>query len=252
MHYLLGNWKMYLGFEESIELARQLQDKNLPDEIVSAIFPNPVSFCKIEQILSNSEFGIGAQNVAWTPKGAYTGATSAYLYNQAGAEYALVGHSERRHIFGESNQATAKKVSACIEEGITPILCIGETKKELDGGDRELVLGEQISQVFEHGDISQEQLKEVIIGYEPVWAISGSGEGKACTPEKVMEINSWIKEKITQYTESEPNVVYGGSVDEENILSYLKLAEVDGILLGHASANYQQFSSIISQIKDYV
>jgi triosephosphate isomerase len=249
MKYLFDNWKMYLDLEESAELAEKFSAFKLPEEVNSAVFPNPISFCKVEENLDGSEFDLGAQNVAWTPKGAYTGATSAYIYSQGGADYALVGHSERRHIFGESNKATKKKVEACLAENITPVLCIGETKEDLQQGDRKIVLGEQISAVF---DELERNLNQVIIGYEPVWAIAGSGDGHVCQPKDVVEIHNWIKNKVKNYIDSEPEVVYGGSIESDNILSYISFDEVDGVLLGHASADYDHFSSIVSEIKNYV
>ncbi len=244
--HIFANWKMYLNLQESTEVAEGVAEFSVDEETNLVIYPNPISFCETYDILEETDIDLGAQNVSWAPKGAYTGAISAHIFSEAGAEYALVGHSERRHIFGESNEATKKKVEACLAEGLTPVLCIGETKEDLNQGDKELVLGEQIAAVFDTLDLSAD---DIIIGYEPVWAISGSGGGESCSPVKAEETHAWIKEQTKNYVEGEVDVIYGGSVESENVVSYISSANIDGVLVGHASAKVEEFQSLISAVE---
>ncbi|MFB6181403.1 MAG: triose-phosphate isomerase [Candidatus Magasanikbacteria bacterium] len=244
--HIFANWKMYLDLEESRQVTQEISQTQLRKEVNTVIFPNSISFCEVKDILKDTDFQLGAQNVSWSPKGAYTGAISAHIFAQAGTDYALVGHSERRHIFGESNEATMKKVKSCLQEDITPVLCVGETKEDLENGDKELVLGEQLSVVFENVDLSAE---DIIVGYEPVWAIAGSGEGESCSPVQAEETHHWIKDRLQNYVEDEVEVVYGGSVESDNVLSYISSSNIDGILAGHASANPQEFQSLISKVE---
>ncbi|MFB6226266.1 MAG: triose-phosphate isomerase [Candidatus Paceibacteria bacterium] len=244
--HIFANWKMYLDHEESRQLSEDIKDIDVKDETNLVVFPNPISFREVGDILDGSDIDLGAQNVSWAPKGAYTGAISAHIFSKAGSEYALVGHSERRHIFDESNEATAKKVEACLKENIKPILCIGETKEDLQQGDKELVLREQLAAVFENVELGAD---EIIIGYEPVWAIAGSGEGESCSPQQAEETHAWIQKRVQKYVDGEVDIVYGGSVESNNVVSYTSSANIHGVLVGHASAEVDQFQSLISAVE---
>lgn len=244
--HIFANWKMYLDLEESRQVAEGIKDFDTSDKVNLSVFPNPISFCEVGDVLEGSDIDLGAQNVSWAPKGAYTGAVSAHIFSKAGAEYALVGHSERRHIFGESNEATAKKVEACLKEDMKPILCIGETKEDLQQGDKELVLGEQLSAVFENVDLTAD---DIIIGYEPVWAIAGSGGGESCSPQQAEETHAWIQQRVQNYVDGEVDIIYGGSVESDNVVSYTSSANVHGVLVGHASASIEDFQDLISAVE---
>ena len=243
MKYLFANWKMYLNFSESMILANQLAEVEYDIEKISlGVFPSVLAFTEVEKLYRDSNVSVGAQNVAWTPKGAYTGAVSAELYREAGAVYALVGHSERRYIFGESNADVKKKFEACVDAGIIPVLCIGETHEDLDNNKREYRLKKQLS-ILE-GVSSDVQF---FVAYEPVWAI---GTGAPCDHIQVAEIHDRIKEEIEQYTScASIPVLYGGSIKEENVITYLPHTSIDGFLIGSASAKYEHFSSIIAIVE---
>jgi triosephosphate isomerase (TIM) len=249
MNYIFANWKMYLDFEEAEELMSSLAREKFDDEKVSvSIFPNTINFTQATKFFADSSVSIGAQNVNWTPQGAYTGAISAHLFGQAGARYALVGHSERRHIFGESDEDTRQKVEACFDAGIIPVLCVGETKKDLEAGKKEYRLKKQLKKVFEGLKLSGDQ--KVIVAYEPVWAIGGSGDGKPCTPDDASEAHSFIRSVAKECTDKEFPILYGGSVKTGNVLSYIKRELIDGVLVGSASTKYEEFVNLVRAVEN--
>jgi len=194
---------------------------------------------KVEEITRESKIAVGAQDVYWTPKGAYTGAVSALMYGGVGCKYALVGHSERRHLFGETDDDVRKKIEACLDAGLVPVVCIGETKEEKDGGKREYRLKKQILKAFEGLKING---GSVMLAYEPVWAI---GTGEACNPADADDVHGWIKTELKQYIDKEIVLLYGGSVNEKNVSDYLKYDTVDGVLVGGASTKLESFSALI-------
>ena len=246
--YIFANWKAYLDFDESnILLSQLLQDEEFisgNNDIV--LFPSLLSFCEIEKGLQDIPVTLGAQHVAWTPKGAYTGSVSAFHVKEAGGAYALVGHSERRHIFGETLEDTKERFFACIDAGLIPVLCVGETKAELDAGKREQVLTEQIGSILSDDRISA--TNNFMIAYEPVWAISGSGSGQACDPAEEEKTLYWIKQYVHGLLKKRVEVLYGGSVHAENVVSYTSLPSIDGFLIGSAASKYDTFHALLENI----
>lgn len=245
MTYLFGNWKMYSTIAESHTLIDAIATMPVSGDASVAVFPNPVVTQYAVDKLTDHDTAVGAQNVIWTPQGAYTGATSAHLYAEMGVTYALVGHSERRHIFGETDEDVRKKVAACIDAGIIPVLCIGETKEDLDQGKTEYRLKKQLQKALDGVSILTDQL---IIAYEPVWAISHGGEGTPCTPEQAATAHAYIKKEVATYTDTHVPVLYGGSVSPTNIASYLGFEEVDGVLVGHASIDADAWKQMIDVV----
>jgi len=235
---------MYLTVEESLGLATNIKDFRLASDYVVGIFPNPLAFSLVLNTLENTSFVLGAQNIAWSPKGAYTGAVSAELYKEAGARYALVGHSERRYIFGENNADVRRKVEACLSAKIIPILCIGETREDKEQNTRAIRLTEQIKTVFENLTLNGD---DILIAYEPVWAISSGPHAEPCTPADVKDVHIWIREELKKYTAKYIPILYGGSVNAENIVSYITLPEVDGVLVGNASTK-PEFWQFVSEL----
>lgn len=239
--YIFANWKMYLTAAEATALA---QDIAVPtSDATVAVFPNTLDFERVHDVVGAS-IATGAQNVAWTPQGAYTGATSARLFKEAGATYALVGHSERRHVFGESNEDVRKKLEACIDAGLIPVLCIGETKEDLDNDKKEYRLKKQLMKACEGLD----GIETLIVAYEPVWAISKGGVGESCSPEQAEKTHLWIKNELKQYTNADIPVIYGGSVKAENVVSFTSLPSVEGVLIGSASTRADSFKAILSAV----
>lgn len=240
MKYIFGNWKMYLDLSESKALAEAMVGESFDDTKVNvAIFPSALALSKVEEITRESKIVVGAQDVYWTSKGAYTGAVSALMYKTAGCKYALVGHSERRHVFGETDEDARKKIEACLDAGLIPVVCVGETKEEKDAGKRQYRLKKQIMKAFDGLKLNG---GEIMVAYEPVWAI---GTGDPCNPADADDVHGWIKNELKQYFDKDISVLYGGSVNEANAKDYLVYDVVDGILVGGASTKSESFKAII-------
>jgi len=239
MTFIFANWKMYLNNEESLALAKDLSFQDLgSNALTCAVFPTMLSVAGVASVLKNNPIAIGAQHVAWAPKGAYTGAVSAQLCKDIGCTYALIGHSERRHIFGEKTEDVRKRIAACIQADITPVLCIGETREDKEQGTQRAVLETQISGALEGVDVDKSGL---MIAYEPVWAISGSGNGDHCDPTYAQDIHMWIRNEISSFTSEPVPILYGGSVNQENVVSYTSQKDIDGVLVGSASIKSNSF-----------
>ncbi|MBT4942169.1 MAG: triose-phosphate isomerase [Candidatus Magasanikbacteria bacterium] len=239
MTFIFANWKMYLNNEESLALAKDLSAQDLgSNALTCAVFPTMLSVAGAVSILKNSPIAIGAQNVAWAPKGAYTGAVSAQLCKDVGCTYVLIGHSERRHIFGEKTEDVRKRIAACIQADITPVLCIGETREDKERGTQKDMLKTQILGALEGLDLGNSGL---IVAYEPVWAISGSGNGDHCNPAYAQDIHTWIRSEISTLTSKFVPLLYGGSVNQENVVSYTSQKDIDGVLVGSASIKSNSF-----------
>lgn len=243
--HLFCNWKMYLSHAEAVHLASAIAGRGVADSLHMAVFPNTLSLTEVQAKLSESAIAVGAQTVAWTPQGAYTGATSAALFMQAGCTYALVGHSERRYVFGETNDDVRRRFDACQDAGLTPVLCIGETAEDREEGKRDYRLKKQLMKVLE----GQKRDIPFFVAYEPVWAISQAGEGEACDPVQVEEVHNWIAEELKQYTDRAVPILYGGSVDAHNAVGYCSLPDVAGVLVGHAAAKQEMLFPMIDALE---
>lgn len=243
MKYVFANWKMYLDVPASVELAQTLaaEDLGALSDTTIAVFPTALAFMDVARAIG-STVALGAQNCAWAPAGAYTGAISAHLFKSVGCTYALVGHSERRHIFGETDTAVRKKMEAVLDAGLIPVLCIGETKEEKDTGKREYRLKKQLHTALQDLDAGG---KEFLIAYEPVWAI---GTGDACNPADADDVHGWIRNELRRYTDRSAPILYGGSVDAGNVAGYMAREMIDGVLVGSASTKSASFLSLIRAI----
>ena len=242
MNYLFANWKMYLGLEDSIELAKKYLDLDL-DNIKMAVFPSALSLTTVKEGLQGSEVSIGAQNIYWVERGGYTGEVSAFMYKDVGAEFALIGHSERRHQFKETNEDVRQKMEATIKADLAPVLCVGETKVERDTEMTDKVVQEQILSALEGLQFDG----SLIIAYEPVWAIGTGDNCSAVSAEHLAEkIKLWVKDAGL---ETEPVVLYGGSVRPENVAEYLKQPNISGVLVGGASTKFDEWQGIINNAK---
>lgn len=236
---------------DSAALAAQAAALTLPADVVGAIFPNTLAFTAVHGALENSAWAVGAQNVAWVPQGAYTGATSALFFKEAGARYALVGHSERRHIFNESETSVAKKMAACWAVGLTPVLCVGETAADAEAGKRQQRLREQIETALV--DVTAENVAadrknppaEFVIAYEPVWAV---GTGNPCTAADANDVAGWIKLLVAELTGQTAPVVYGGSVSSANVGEFMSVESLDGVLVGSQSAQASTLAPLVAAL----
>lgn len=246
MKYLFANWKMYLDYAETNRVANQLvKEKVGSDRVSLVVFPTPLATAEVLKILDGVSIGVGAQNVAWVPKGAYTGAVSALMYKDIGCEYALIGHSERRHIFHETDDAVRQKFEASLDVGIIPILCVGETKEDREAGKQEYRVKKQLMKVFE--GLTLPSSASFFIAYEPVWAI---GTGEPCDAAEAAHMHALIKQELGKYTDEVVPVLYGGSVDEKNVISYVSLDPIDGVLVGKSSTNAESLIRLVRLVEE--
>lgn len=245
MKYLFANWKMYLGYDESVALASAIaSSSDISENIKMVVFPSALSFVETTGILAKAGIATGAQNVHWLDKGGYTGEVSAHMYKAVGCQYTLVGHSERRHLFHETNHEVRQKVEAIISAGMTPVICVGETEKEKEENKTEEVIESQIRSVFHNIDWSQDL--EIIIAYEPVWAV---GTGLACDPLEAERVHELIKKQVLALTGKTPVILYGGSVNAGNVVEYLKNPNISGVLVGGASAKLESWAEIVKAVE---
>ncbi len=207
-------------------------------------FPASVTLPAVVEFLKDRlDIRVGVQSIHWEDKGAFTGEVSASMARDAGAHYALVGHSERRHVFGETEEETGKKVAACFRAHITPILCVGEKLEEREAGETEAVVLRQLRAGFAAADPSQ--IAHAMIAYEPVWAI---GTGKNATPDDASRVHRTIRAELRLLTPEKYSAVpilYGGSVNRGNTAQLLAAPEVEGVLVGGASLDPEAWSSIV-------
>jgi len=223
---IAGNWKMYKGPAEAAEFCLRLREQDLTGVDV-VVCPPYVSLAVSVQLLAGTEVAVAAQNVHWEQEGAYTGEISAGMLLELGVYGAIVGHSERRQYFGDTDETTAQRARAALSAGLFVIACVGETEEEREGGVTEDVLRRQVS-LFEPDD-------NLVIAYEPVWAI---GTGKTATPDMAQEAHAFIKSVL------DVPVIYGGSVKPNNAEELLGRPDVDGALVGGASLELESFMTI--------
>jgi len=223
---IAGNWKMYKGPAETAEFCLGLREQEL-DGVEVVVCPPFVSLAVAVQLLAGTEIAVAAQNVHWEDEGPYTGEVSARMLRELGAYGAIVGHSERRQYFGDTDETVSKRVHTALEAGLFVIACIGETAEERERGKTEDVLRRQLS-VLEPDD-------NLVLAYEPVWAI---GTGKTATPEMAQEAHAFVKSRL------DAPVLYGGSVKPDNAAELLAQPDVDGALVGGASLGLESFTAI--------
>jgi triosephosphate isomerase len=223
---IAGNWKMYKGPSETAEFCTELKERDL-EGVDVVVCPAYVSLAAAVQVLAGTEIAVAAQNVHWEAEGAFTGEVSAPMLQELGVYGAIVGHSERRQYFGDTDETVAMRARAALAAGLFVIACIGETEDERETGATEDVLRRQVS-VLEADD-------NLVIAYEPVWAI---GTGKTATPELAQEAHAFVKSLLAV------PVLYGGSVKPENAAELLGQPAVDGALVGGASLDVDAFEAI--------
>jgi triosephosphate isomerase (TIM) len=225
---IAGNWKMYKTATETAEFCRALREALAGLEDVDvAVCPPFTGLAPAVQALADTEIAVAAQNVHWEPEGAYTGEVSASMLVDLGVYGAIVGHSERRQHFGETDDTVARRAAAALDAGLSVIACVGELEEEREAGETEGVLRRQLGPIEAHDNL--------VIAYEPVWAI---GTGKTATPETAQEAHAFVKSLL------EAPVLYGGSVKPENASELLAQPDVDGALVGGASLDVDSFVAI--------
>ncbi len=239
-----GNWKMNGNAGFAKDFSSSLRDKMASSSLVcDVMIAPPVPYLQMmAEALSGVGVKLAAQNVAEYGEGAYTGEVAASMLNDLGCSAALVGHSERRSLFGESDERVAEKVARLLEHGIAPILCVGESLEEREAGEAKRVVGDQVAFVLKRFPI--EQLSSLVIAYEPVWAI---GTGKTATPDQAQEMHAYIREVVARVSEEfaqNVSVLYGGSVNSANAKELFAQPDIDGGLVGGASLKVEDFYAI--------
>jgi len=244
-----ANWKMHKTVQQAVVFVKELRSfvKDVHDvEIVVA--PPFTAVHAAADAARNTNIGIAGQNVHWEKEGAFTGEVSAPMLREAGADYVIVGHSERRRLFHETDEIVARKTAAALAAGLTPIVCLGETLDEREQGETLAVLDRQIRRGFD--GVAAESLAGLVIAYEPVWAI---GTGRHATPEQAAEAHGHIRTRLRQWFGAEAaercRVIYGGSVKPDNIRELVSQADVDGALVGGASLEVRGFAELVMRCR---
>lgn len=241
---IAGNWKMNTTVQDGIELALSIVDfcKNTADVDI-VICPPFTHLASIFEIINNTNINLGAQNMYWEDNGAYTGEISSEMLKSVGCSHVIIGHSERREMFRESNENVNKKVLAALDEGLIPILAVGETLAERESNKTE----EKIKNQIETALVNVDSLENIIVAYEPIWAI---GTGRTASPEQANEVIGFIRSTLGSLFSDEQakktRIIYGGSANSKNIDSLMAESDIDGALVGGASLEAESFSRMIN------
>jgi triosephosphate isomerase len=244
--FIAGNWKMFKTVQEAVFFVKELKSavKDVKGvEIVVA--PTFTALHAVAEALRNSNIGVAAQDVYWEKEGAFTGEVSPAMVKEAGAEYVIIGHSERRRLFGETDVMVNRKVAAAIAADLTPIMCVGETLEEREANDTLNVLDRQVKDGLDR--LTAEQIADLVVAYEPVWAI---GTGRTATAAQAGEAHAHIRKRLRQWfgaaAAERCHVIYGGSVKPDNIRELSTEPDVDGALVGGASLDVRSFAAIVT------
>jgi triosephosphate isomerase len=243
---MAGNWKMYKTVPEGVALAQEIRaglalPLNDRDVLVAPPF---TALASVSEALRGSDVLMAAQNAHWEREGAFTGEISPVMLQQVGCSHVILGHSERRHIFGESDDTVARKTRAAVDNGLTPIVCVGETLPERESNRTLEVVERQLERALR--GLTPDEASRAVVAYEPVWAI---GTGRTATPQQAQEAHAFIRKRVTA-THGEPaaaalRILYGGSVKPDNIDGLMAEPDIDGALVGGASLKADSFLRIV-------
>ncbi|MGI6316341.1 MAG: triose-phosphate isomerase [Christensenellales bacterium] len=241
---IAGNWKMNKTPAEAVAFVKELIPLVKDAKCDVVICPPDVCLSSVKELLIGTNIEIGAQNCHYMESGAYTGETSPTTLAAMGIQYVIIGHSERRQYFGETNETVNLRAKAAIRAGLTPIICVGETLEQREAGVTEPLIRYQVAQALV--GVTSEEVKGVVIAYEPVWAI---GTGKTATAEQANEVNALIRNQIAMMygweTANDVRVQYGGSMNPKNCYELMEQPDIDGGLIGGASLKAQDFSAVV-------
>jgi len=243
--FIAGNWKMNKTVGEAVDLVRELKEAiSGVKEVEVAVAPPFTALYAVRRELEGSRIRLAAQNLYWEEKGAFTGEISPLMLKEVGCDYVIIGHSERRQYFGETDETVNRRIKAALAQGLKVIFCIGETLKEREEGRTFLVIERQIEGGLK--GLGDNEMRDIVIAYEPVWAI---GTGKTATPEQAEEVHRFIRGKVeklySRKVSEEMRIQYGGSVTPENIKGLMNQPNIDGALVGGASLKAESFSKIV-------
>lgn len=241
---IAGNWKMHKNIAEAVDLAKKLAEAQLDSEVEAVICPPFTALQAVSEAVRGTAVKLGAQNMSWADKGAFTGEIAPDMLLDLGCEYVILGHSERREFFAETNSTVNEKVKAAFRHGLKPIVCVGETLQTREDGRTQEWLKTQTEESLR--DLPQDKLPELVVAYEPIWAI---GTGKSASSAEANEALGWIRQILEQMYGAAAEKIrlqYGGSVKPETITELMQQPEVDGALVGGASLKADSFTEIIN------
>ena len=248
---IAGNWKMHKTQSESVELVNAIMDEikdvdkaALPEVVVAPVYTSLYVVNKAIKDCGCGKVKMAAQNAYFEPQGAFTGEVSVEMVKDAGAEYVIIGHSERRQYFGETDEMVNKKAKAILKNGLIPIICCGESLEQREAGITDSHITSQIKAAL--SDLSLEEIKKSIIAYEPIWAI---GTGKTCDSDEANRVISMIRNVVKEVADDDTSnavrILYGGSVKPDTIVEQMSKSDIDGALVGGASLTADSFGSIV-------
>ena len=243
---IAGNWKMNKTVSEAVQfvtaIKRELFDEKNVEIVVCPVF---TALDSISELIEGSHIELGAQDMFWEVKGAFTGSVSPLMLKELKCKYVIIGHSERRKYFGETNETVNKKIKSALKVGLKPIVCVGETQEQREKGITKEIVGEQLREGFDN--ITDEEMLNCVIAYEPIWAI---GTGLNATPLQAEEVHAFIrndilKEKYGDGVSNSVRIQYGGSVKPDNVKELMSQTNIDGALVGGASLKEDSFCKIV-------
>lgn len=242
---IAGNWKMNNTIKEAVELVnglkRELSNVETVDIVVCPAF---TALSDVNELTMDSNISLGAQNIFWEEKGAFTGEIAPNMLVDAGCKYVIIGHSERRQYFAETNETVSKRIKAALSVGLKPIVCVGEVLAEREAGKTFDVIKDHVTGSL--AGLSNDDMRSIVLAYEPVWAI---GTGKTATKEQAQEVHKYIRDLLKDFFDdevaAETRIQYGGSVKPENIKELISQEDLDGALVGGASLKIDSFSAIV-------
>jgi triosephosphate isomerase len=245
-YLMAGNWKMHKTVAEAVDLAKAVRAglESHPPHLDVVLCPPFTALQAVGQALKGSRIALGAQNMHWENQGAFTGEVSPVMLREVGCSFVILGHSERRQLFGETDDAVGDKARAAVAHDLTPVICVGETLSERESGRTLEIVERQVENALRH--LGAEQARRTVISYEPVWAI---GTGHAATPEQAEEVQAFIR-KLVAISHGKPvaeglRVLYGGSVNADNIRTLMAQGDIDGALVGGACLQADSFLKIV-------
>ena len=246
---IAGNWKLNKTSHEAMVLVEELKREILDIEGVDIVVCPPfTALDEISDIVTDTNIALGAQNVFWLDSGAFTGEVSAPMLKDLGVKYVIIGHSERRQFFGETNETVNKRIRAALAHGLIPIVCVGENLAERESNKTFDIIKNHCEGSL--ANLTSDEMKKIVLAYEPVWAI---GTGKTATPEQAQEVHAYIRQLLSKLFGADVaqsvRIQYGGSVTPENISILIAKADIDGALVGGASLKAPSFAAIIKSAR---
>ena len=247
-YVMAGNWKMHKTVAEAVQLATAIRAgiEQQPPDLDVVLFPPFTALQAVSQVLKVSRIALGAQNMHWEKQGAFTGGVSPVMLRDVGCTYVILGHSERRQLFGETDEAVDRKARSAVDSGLVPLVCVGETLSERESNRTLEVVERQVERALRH--LTPEEAMRIVISYEPVWAI---GTGRNATPAQAAEVHAFIRGRLTERLGAAAGagvrILYGGSVKPDNVAGLMSQPDIDGALVGGASLTVDSFARIVKE-----